>query len=198
MVKKIEKEWVSIARKRRVWNPILFEHVTTRGNNRRTIFHDSSDYRAFFRVLDYTYEQHLFTIISYCLMTNHYHLLIRSPEVPLGKVMALINRRYGDYYRAKYGVTGYLYEGRYYAEKVNGPAGILAVSRYIHRNPITTAQPLADKMENYPYSSYRYYMNSGQPPYRYLELNYLIPFLTQPYEPTPESYQKYCEETPSE
>ncbi|RAZ80738.1 transposase [Planococcus halotolerans] len=189
---------VKVARKRRVWNPSLFEHATTRGNNRKTIFHEPSDYRAFFRVLDYTYEQYPFTIISYCIMTNHYHLLIRSPEVPLGKVMGLINKRYGDYYRAKYGVTGYLYEGRYYAEKVDGPAGILAVSRYIHRNPIAASKPLADKMATYPYSSYYYYVSGVKPAYRYLELNHILPLLTHPYDPTPESYSKYCEETLSE
>lgn len=183
-----------MARKRRVWNPILFEHATTRGNNRRAIFHDPADYRAFFRVLDYAHEQYPFTIIAYCLMTNHYHLLIRSPEVPLGKVMAIINRRYGDYYRAKYGVTGYLYEGRYYAEKVDGPAGILTVSRYIHRNPIAAAKPLAAKMEDYPYSSYYYYANAASSPYPYLELGHILPLLTQPYEPTHESYRIYCEE----
>lgn len=183
-----------MARKRRVWNPILFEHATTRGNNRRTIFHEPADYRAFFRVLNYAYEKYPFTIISYCLMTNHYHLLIRSPEVPLGKVMGLINRRYGDYYRGKYGVTGYLYEGRYYAEKVDGPGGILTVSRYIHRNPIAVANPLVSKMEDYPYSSYYYYANGVTPPYSYVELGHIIPLLAQPYEPTLESYRRYCEE----
>lgn len=187
-----------MARKRRVWNPIMYEHVTSRGNNRRTIFHSPADYRAFFRVLDYTYEQYPFTIIAYCLMTNHYHLLIRSPEVPLGKIMSIINSRYGDYYRAKYNVTGYLYEGRYYAEKVDGPAGLLSVSRYIHRNPIAAAHPLAAKMEDYPYSSFHYYISGEHPSYPYLETGHVISLLVMPYEQTSESYRKYCEEPAKE
>lgn len=181
-----------MSRKRRVWNPNLFEHAVVRGNNRRTIFHEPSDYRAFFRVLDYAHAKHPFTIIAYCLMTNHYHLLIRSPEVPLGKVMAVINRRYGDYYRWKYGATGFLYEGRYYAEKVNGPGGMLAASRYIHRNPIVTAEPLAARMEDYPYSSYYYYINGEEPPYPYVEVGHIIPLLAPPYEQTVESYHQFC------
>lgn len=176
----------------------MYEHVITRGNNRRTLFHNPSDYQAFYRILIYAHTQHTFTIIAYCLMTNHYHLLIRSPEVPLGKVMSLINKRYGDYYRRKYGATGYLYEGRYYAEKADGPKGILEVSRYIHRNPIAAKEPLAPNMEDYPYSSFHYYMTGEKPVFPFLDTGQIISLLTMPYEQTSESYRKYCEESRQE
>lgn len=111
----------------------------------------------FFRVMHYSYMKQPFTLLAYCVMTNHYHLLIRSPEAPLGKVMGHINRRYSDYYKKKYQYSGYLYGSRYFAKCAENPIGILAVSRYIHRNPIETALPMVNRMEDYPYSSYAFY-----------------------------------------
>lgn len=72
-------------RHRRQWQTQLFYHVVMRGNNRQNIFNDTLDYREFFRALAYVYDKHPFTIIGYCIMNNHYHLLIRSPKVPLRK-----------------------------------------------------------------------------------------------------------------
>ncbi len=77
-------------RKKRLWSPDHYHHVVVRGNNRQTIFHNVADYEAFFRVLQYAYHKYSFTIVAYCVMSNHYHLLIRSPKVPLGKVMVML------------------------------------------------------------------------------------------------------------
>lgn len=107
----------------------MFNHVVMRGNNRQDIFKDKADVAEFFRVLHYSYMKHPFTLSAYCIMTNHYHLLIRSPEAPLGKVMALINRRYSDYYKKKYNYSGYLYGSRYFAQKAESPTSILTISR---------------------------------------------------------------------
>ncbi|MGN4124008.1 transposase [Lysinibacillus sphaericus] len=88
-----------MARKKRQWSPHHYNHVVMRGNNHQTIFNNAADYQAFFRVLQYAHQKYPFSIVVYCIMTNHFHLLIRSPEVPLGKVMAIINRRYSDYFK---------------------------------------------------------------------------------------------------
>lgn len=89
---------------------------------------------------------------AYCLMNNHYHLLIRS-RTPFSKTMMLLNRRYSDYYKKKYRYTGHLYENRYYSDMVLTAQGILEVSRYIHQNPVRTKTPLVIELEHYPYSS---------------------------------------------
>lgn len=86
-------------RKKRLWSPDHYHHVVVRGNNRQTIFHNVADYDAFFRVLQYAYHKYSFKIVTYCVMSNHYHLLIRSPKVPLGKVMANVNWRYSNYFK---------------------------------------------------------------------------------------------------
>lgn len=167
----------SMARNRRHWNPKMFDHVVMRGNNRQDIFKNEEDIRAFFHVLHYAYSKHPFTLIAYCIMTNHYHLLIQSPEVPLGKVMFYINRRYSDYYRKRYGYTGFLYNSRYFAEMVPSPKGLLAVSRYIHRNPIETQIPMVTHLEAYPHSSYPLYYHGRPSPYPFLNLD-LLPKLS--------------------
>lgn len=183
-----------MGRSRRIWNPDAYEHVVMRGNNRQAIFQEQSDIAAFFRVLTYAHEKYPFTILSYCLMTNHYHLLIRSPEVPLGKLMALINKRYSDYHKKKYNYSGYLYESRYYASKAITHKSILAVSRYIHRNPINTSQPMVKDMKDYPYSSYRLYADPLHSPYEFLDLSYLPTILQRPYSKSIAGYLMYCEE----
>lgn len=183
-----------MGRNRRAWNPAVFEHVIMRGNNRQNIFRDNGDFNSFFRILNYTYQKYPFTIISYCLMTNHYHLLIRSPEVPLGKVMAMINRRYSDYHKKRYGYFGTMYEGRYFSDKTVTPKSLLAASRYIHRNPINTKIPMVEKIEQYPYSSFHLYVSGHPSHHDFLDLTHLIAQLPPPFPQTFEGYRLYCEQ----
>lgn len=182
-----------MARKKRMWNPRMFDHVTMRGNNRQNIFQTRGDIAAFFRTLQYTYEKYPFTIIAYCIMTNHYHLLIRSPEVPLGKVMAMINRRYANYYKGKYNYIGRLYDSRYYADMIKSPQDLLIVSRYIHRNPIETTVPMVDHLADYPYSTYPLYVKNAPPENPFLDLDLLPSYLPKGWEKTTEAYCRYCE-----
>lgn len=150
-----------MGRQHRYWHPGFFFHVTMRGNNRQPIFKEPRDMAELFRVLSYAYDLYRFEIVAYCMMTNHYHLVIRSPNVPLSKVMMIVNKRYTDYYRRKYRFSGQLYEKRYYSEVIEDALGLVEVSRYVHRNPIETKIPMVQRMEDYPYSSYRFY-KTGQ------------------------------------
>nr|CDQ31397.1 Transposase [Virgibacillus halodenitrificans] len=72
--------------------------------------------------------------------------------------MSLINKRYADYYNTKYRLTGHVFEKRYYDKIIDSPAGMLEVSRYIHRNPLEAE--MVQKPESYPWSSYRYYLHT--------------------------------------
>lgn len=182
-----------LARKKRIWSPHHFFHIVMRGNNRQSIFNNEVDFREFFRVVQYAHQKYSFTIISYCIMTNHYHLLIQSPEVPLGKVMAIINRRYSDYFKKNYDYSGHLYESRYFADLITSPQGLLTVSRYIHRNPISTSTPLVQKMEYYPYSSYRFYKQNLQSPYLFFDTTLLPTYFSQYYPQHAKSYTEFCE-----
>lgn len=180
-------------RQRRVWVPHLFNHVVMRGNNRQNIFIHERDFQEFFRVLSYTNEKYPFTISAYCIMTNHYHLLIHSPEVPLSKIMSIINRRYSDYYKKRYQYAGHLYESRYFSDLVASPMSMLRVSRYIHRNPINTKTPMVHQMEDYLYSSYPIYKLIHSSPYPFIDINPVIKSLHYPSLKTMEDYFSFCE-----
>lgn len=184
-----------MGRKKRQWHPHYFDHIVVRGNNRQIIFNEAEDFAEFFRVLDYVHDQFPFTMLAYCLMNNHYHLLIRS-ETPLSKTMMMINRRYSDYYKKKYRYTGHLYENRYYSDMILTPEGILEVSRYIHQNPIRTKKPIVQALEHYPYSSFRYFKQPQNPP-KFLYPEKLIHYFRVEQHRTFAHYVAYCEEKPS-
>jgi len=177
-----------MGRLRRVWQPEIFYHVTMRGNNRQDIFINEADFKLFFRALDYTYEKYPFTIIAYCIMNNHYHLLIRSPVAPLSNVMAIINKRYSEFYKRKYNYFGQLYETRFFASMVVDPISLLNVSSYIHQNPLKTTRALVDKMEAYPYSSYQYYADPTLKKPRFINTQLLPSFFKQYPEIVAEDY----------
>lgn len=99
-----------------------------------------------------------FELASYCLMTNHFHLQMRSKEQPISKVMSLLNKRYADYYNTKNGITGHVFEKRYYDKMIDSKQGMLEVNRYIHLNPLKAGMVM--KAEGYSWSSYRYYLHT--------------------------------------
>ncbi|SOC34920.1 transposase [Ureibacillus acetophenoni] len=177
----------------RIWNPNYFHHIVMRGNNRQRIFQNERDFNEFFRVLYYTYDKYPFTIAAYCIMSNHYHLLLKSPEYPLGHVMRSINRRYCDYFKKKYKYTGHLYESRYFSKMITTPMSLLSVSRYIHRNPINTETPIVVKLEHYPYSSYALNKNPLSQPLPFIDTTSLLSCLKYPNLQTKEDYFAYCE-----
>ena len=179
-------------RRKRNWHPNGYFHVIMRGNNRQNIFQRKEDVNELIRTFEYGAEKDRFTLLAYCIMSNHYHLLIQSKYVDLAKVMARINRRYSDYYAKRYSHIGRIYEKRYFSKEADGPQAILAISSYIHRNPIDTQIPMVEKLENYPYSSYIYYANENLDPPTFLRTNIVANFLPHPFDKTNLAYCQYC------
>ena len=181
-----------MARPMRNWHYSKYYHVTIRGNNRQSIFQGGQDVSEYFRILRYVYEKYSFEIYAYCIMNNHTHLLLQSHEVPLGKLMAILNKRYSDYFRKKYDYTGQIYENRYFSKEIIGYMSLLNVSAYIHRNPLETKTPIVQTMEQYLFSSYHYYFHNRQSPYPFLNLT-LLPNLIPGEQPDKlQAYIKYC------
>jgi putative transposase len=75
--------------------------------------------------------------------------------------MSLVNKRYADYYNTRYRLKGHLFEKRFYSHEITEDEGILQVSRYIHRNPLEAR--MVQNLEDYPWSSFPFYMNGGSP-----------------------------------
>lgn len=181
-----------MTRRKREWYPDAYFHVVMRGNNRENIFQTDEDQRQFLFALDFTYQRYPFTILAYCVMTNHYHLLIRSQQVELGKVMARINRRYSDYYSKRYHHVGRIYEKRYFSKQAHSPQDILAISSYIHRNPIDTKIPMVENLADYPHSSFVYYDNENRTTPRFLNTRIVAALLPNPLKKTNAVYCAYC------
>ncbi|MCP3740107.1 transposase [Rossellomorea sp. BNER] len=142
-----------MGRKRRVWSPDHFYHISARGNRRDLLFQDEKDFQAFSHILTSLYETTLFETASYCFMTNHYHMQIRSPNTPISQLMAHINKKYATYFNSRYNLTGHVFENRYYGEPIKGIISVLKVSRYIHLNPVEAnivTEPSLYRWSSYP------------------------------------------------
>ncbi len=177
--------------RKRNWRPDTFYHVVVRGNNREDIFKTTEDMYHFMRILNHAHRSFEFSIAAYCIMTNHYHLLISSKD-DLSKIMQQINRRYSDYYAKYYNHVGRIYQRRYFSKAVRGSKNLLAVSRYIHRNPIETKVPMVDDLLNYPFSSFSYYQTEQIAAVPFLDLKTLPLLLKPPFKKTTSSYIEYC------
>lgn len=146
-----------MARKPREWHPNSSYHVTSRGNRKCDIFKDQQDFNEYLKLLTKTLEhfksESPYELLSFCLMDNHVHLLMYTTSKPLGPFIQKIHTKYAIYFNKKYDCSGHLFQNRFYSDPVKTTSQILAVSRYIHLNPV--AAHMVSKPEDYPHSSYR-------------------------------------------
>ena len=105
-----------------------------RGNNRQPIFGTPEDMNELKRAFFYTHERYPFTILAWCFMTNHYHILIKPKEDSLSKIMAMVNRRYCHSYSKRYNHVGRIYQRRFFAKEIGRPgkgSGRYALGAYL-------------------------------------------------------------------
>ena len=129
-------------------------HVLNRGNERRTIFESEGDYLAFLRVLSQTVEEVPLRILAWCLMPNHWHLLLWPREDgQLGRFMQRLTTTHVRRWRLhRHSVGhGHLYQGTYKSFPVEGDDHYYTVCRYVERNPLRAK--LVRRAENWPWSS---------------------------------------------
>ncbi|KAA1164706.1 REP-associated tyrosine transposase, partial [Pseudoalteromonas fuliginea] len=137
-------------------------HVTSRGNERKSIFLDEADFDGFLQILSEVCERYNWVIHSYCLMTNHYHLLVETPDANLSKGMRQLNGVYTQWFNRKHRRVGHLFQGRYKAILVDKDAYLLELSRYIILNPIRAH--MVDNLSEWPWSSWRFVMLETEAP----------------------------------
>lgn len=138
-------------------------HVMNRGRAREAIFANETDYKAILDTVGEAAERFGAEIHAYCLMPNHYHLLVHTPRGNLGRVMRHIDGLYTQRYNRRHGIDGPLFRGRYRAILVDADAYLLSVSRYIHRNPIDGARPLVGSLEEWRWSSFPAFVRRVRP-----------------------------------
>ena len=162
-----------MARPLRIEYPNAIYHVMNRGKGRATIFHGKAYTDMFIQGIAEAHEQFGLEILAYCLMGNHYHLLVCTPRGNLSRAMRHINGVYTQRYNKLRKTDGTLFRGRYKAILVEEDNYLLPVSRYIHRNPIETKKPMVDNLVDYTLSSYPAYINA-QPNPRWLNRELIL------------------------
>ncbi len=128
-------------------------HVTARGNAREDIYTDNDDRMTFLQLLHKACERHDWRCHAYCLMNNHYHLLIETGVPSLSKGMKYINGAYTQGYNRRHKRVGHVFQGRYKAILVEKDSYLLELSRYIVLNPVRAG--MAASAKDWKWSSYR-------------------------------------------
>jgi putative transposase len=128
-----------MARPLRIQFPGAFYHVTSRGNERKAIFRNDRDRQKFLSYLESAHESYGARVHVYCLMENHYHLLLETPRGNLSQILHHVNGAYTTYYNVKRRRSGHLFQGRYRALLVEKESYCQELSRYIHLNPVRAA-----------------------------------------------------------
>jgi putative transposase len=111
-------------------------HVATRGTRRASIYLDDLDRQVFIRLLGDVVSRHEWICHAYCLMGNHYHLLLTTPRANLSEGMYRLNRLHAIRFNQRYDLSGHVFEGRFFGERIEGAAHLLELCRYIVLNPV--------------------------------------------------------------
>lgn len=151
-----------MARPIRIEFPGAIYHVMNRGLRKQTIFLNNGQRKAFLKYLEEAVERFQVRCLAYCLMGNHYHLLLQTPHPNLSRVMRHIDGLYTQQFNRFEGLDGPLFRGRYKSILVDSNEYLLQVLRYIHLNPQKAG--LEKIPGEYPWSCLRHYLGFENPP----------------------------------
>jgi len=142
-----------MSRPLRIQYPEAVYHVTSRGNARRSIFKDDKDRDMFLNILREVNDRYHWVCHAYCLMNNHYHLVIETPDGNLSKGMRQLNGVYTMRFNRHHGSVGHVFQGRYKAIVIQKESHLLEVCRYVVLNPVRAKG--VEAPEGWRWSSYR-------------------------------------------
>jgi putative transposase len=128
-------------------------HVTSRGDRREPIFEDDADRQTFLAILAEGLERFNWLCHAYCLMTNHYHLVVGTPQGNLSKGMRQLNGVYTQASNRRHQRTGHLFQGRFKGILVDKESYLLELTRYVVLNPVRAG--IVAQVQQWPWSSYR-------------------------------------------
>lgn len=138
-------------------------HVTSRGNRGAPIYLREQDYQVFLEFLREYLERHSARLHAYCLMTNHFHLVVEVRSTPLSMLMHALLNRFAKYINRFQGYRGHLFSGRFWSKGCDSDAYALAMVSYIHLNPCRAG--ITPDPETYPWSSHRVYLGTSRVPW---------------------------------
>jgi len=179
-----------MARSLRVEYPGAYYHVMNRGNKREDIFMSDYDRKKFLEYLSIVKERFSINIHTYCLMSNHYHLLLEIQEPNLSKAIKWLNGSYALYVNAKYKRGGHLFQGRFKSIIIEADLYLKELSRYIHLNPVRAN--MVETPSKYQWSSYSAYIGKVEVP-EWLETSWLLSCFGKKKHERQSNYKKFVE-----
>ncbi|MFC1788257.1 transposase [Patescibacteria group bacterium] len=172
----------------RIEYPGALYHVMSRGNARQEIFSDDSDRFLFLEVLEKATWYHNILCHAYCLMDNHYHLLLETPEGNLSMAMRDINGNYTQKYNKKNNSVGHLLQGRYKCHLIEKDPYLLQVARYIVLNPVRAK--ITKDPSDYMWSSFRLTAGLQKSP-KWLSTDWILGMFSDQKKESQRKYQKF-------
>jgi putative transposase len=166
-------------------------HVTSRGNARKDIYLDDTDRAMFLGVLAEVIRRFEWCCHAYCLMGNHYQLLIETPEPNLSKGMRQLNGVYTQRFNRRHGRVGHVFQGRYKAIVVERDSYLKEVARYVVLNPVRAKR--VQHPGDWPWSSYAMTAGKAASPV-WLSIDWLLGQLGSQRERAQNAYVRFVEE----
>jgi REP element-mobilizing transposase RayT len=155
-----------MASPRRIFVPDGIYHVASRGSDRRPIFRHDPDRELFLDQLEKTLDRYRLPCLAYCLMTNHYHLVVLTPDQRLSKAMQELNGGYSRRFNSIHGRSAHLFRNRFMAQLIDSDSYLLTACRYVAHNPVRAG--LCITPPEWKWSSYRASAGIGPTP-RFLD-----------------------------
>jgi putative transposase len=166
-------------------------HVTARAVAGRALFFEEGDRRHFLSLLAKVIDRHDWVCGAYCLMTTHYHLLIRTPEADLARGIQSLNGCYGAEFNRRHGLEGHVFFRRYHSELIQREAHFLELGRYLPTNPVRAG--LCAREEDWPWSSYPALLGLCNPP-PFLSRTWLLELFGSDVETARRRYRAFVED----
>jgi putative transposase len=183
-----------MSRPLRIEYPGAWYHVMNRGRRGEEIFTTDEDRSIFVDLLKESVEQWNVKIAAYCLLSNHYHLLIQTPDANISRCMRHVNGVYTQRFNREHTSDGQLFRGRYKAILIDADSYLLGVLRYIHRNPLRAG--LVEDLDTYHWSSHQGYV-TGTKEWDWLYTDMVFSLLTDDHSRQREVYRRYMSEDDS-
>ena len=177
-----------MSRPLRIEYPDAWYHIMNRGRRSENIFSDDKDYILFAELLKETSEMLNIRIASYCLVPNHCHMLVQTPEANISRSMRHLNGVYTQRYNRRHNCDGQPFRVRYKSILIDTDSYLLQAVRYIHRNPLRAG--LVDKIDAYKWSSHKGYISIAKK-WDWLHKNHFISMLSKNRKDGLRNYKKW-------
>lgn len=167
-------------------------HITSRGNRREDIFFLDNDKIVFLEKLNETFNKYRFICYAYCLMDNHYHLFIKTPDARISEGMHYLNTSYTNWLKVEHNIVGSILQGRYKSILVDQDNYGLALSTYIHLNPLRAG--MVKDIKQYRWSSYLDYVSDRMKMVERLDTEFILSQFGEDPKDARKRYRRYVKE----